>query len=639
MSSTQATRISTASRIAPVELRTPPALAAIARKFAPVVLQTDDAPTPASNLDYFGRMNMPANVELDSGNYFTIDVQFDTRFLQNYIVNHIENLSAEWNAKGHPHVTPLTMTGYCFTLFYAHLLGCDTYFRPTKSCAAQDFFRETAQSDLFNVLLGCKVPPFLADLLLEISPVYDPRRNNVLFCPSLAGYTHAHDFGRTLPPAMYYAAHQTIATTRTNSDVEDVYLKFFRTELVTDGTTTLTPSNYLGTWYGTHTHDNFVNRDFLTLFNPLVGRFLTQKPTFARTPFSEAMLDWSDYTTNVYSYMLLSDDDNVSMANTLYTALSTFASSEFPSGPTLGSILSSMSGTLLLSHSIEPPTLPTWTAATAATTKTLTSRTDAQFASDHRFLIEEPTYTGSWTWPDDESVTVPELYLVQDHEHDKSETPFKHVRFNKKIHVNPYVMYFQPYDVSPSSLALTIVAGLKIEHAAFTGFMVPIEDPTASLDDNNSQILNSALRARHLIPVNYNETAADNLVSVAEREQPDASKQSLLFSIISAFKSVLPRLDNSKVHLANNTLTARHTGVTEEDHHYSFNAGFNVKAGSQGLVDMPDHSLYGWSSYRFVHKNKNPTENDISFLLSFRTIYGSNVTLSRSKNPSLIIPH
>jgi hypothetical protein len=72
---------------------------------------------------------------------------------------------------------------------------------------------------------------------------------------------------------------------------------------------------------------------------------------------------------------------------------------------------STLSGSLLLSHSIEPKTLPTWTKA---------------------------------------------KYVSND---------------------------------DPSSLGLTIAAGLKIELAEIAAFSVPTEHPESSLQDNNSQYL------------------------------------------------------------------------------------------------------------------------------------------------------
>ncbi|AFW17811.1 capsid protein [Heterobasidion partitivirus 8] len=634
-----ATRIQTASRVSPVEIRTPPALAAIAKKFAPVVLQDDDTPVPPSNADYFGRMNLPTNVELDSGNYHNIDVQFDTRFILNYIMYHVTALAPELNFKGHPYFSPLSYIGYCLHLLYALMLACDVTFRSDKSWHAARFMTDQERKDLYEVLLNCHMPTFLSDLFLELSPVYDPRRNNLLFVPSLAGFSFEHDFGRTIPPSLFYAAHHMLASTRTNKDPNDVIDDCMSLNVITAGATTYKVSNFLGTWYASGHHDNWLNRDFLAFFNPLVGRFLTQRPTFARIHTDTETLA-IDGTGNPYTAYLLASDENTSVMTTLLTAMSTFILANDPKAPKLGSVLATLSGTLLLSYSIEPPTLPTWTAATYTQETDPADVNDATFAREHNFLADEPVYTNDGEYPDDTTNGNMQLYHFAHGApaHTAARTPYKHIVFNARYHLTPYVMYFQPYDVSPSSLGLTIAAGIKIEHGDIAGFAVNIEQPESSLDDNNAQILQSAIRLNKIIRVNANTTAGNNASRVVQRDHLDRTKQGIMTIFRSIAKSVFPYLDGSAIHYTPATLP-RNLGLTEEAGHYSLQQGFNVKAGTEGKFTAPDHSIYLWSSYRYVHKKKNPAPADISMLATLRTFYGSNVTLSRSKNPVLMIPH
>jgi hypothetical protein len=635
--SSQATRVQTASRISPVEIRTPPALAAIAKKFAPVVLQDDDTPVPPANADYFGRMQLPTNVELDSGNYHTIDVQPDFRFILNYIMYHVTALAPELNFKGHPYFSPLSYIGYCLQLVYAHLLACDSTFRATKSYHAARFNTDQERKDLYDLLLSARVPTFLSDLLLELSPVYDPRRNNLQFVPTLAGHSFEHDFGRTPPPSMFYAAHHLLASTRTNKDPNDVVDDCMGLSVLDVNGTEYKISNYMGTWYATGHHDNWFNRDFLSFFNPLVGRFLTQRPTFARMHFELEVLN-PNGTTSPYQAYLLASDENVSLTTTVVTALSTFVQANDPKAPQLGSILATVSGTLLLSYSIEPPTLPTWTAATYKQEEDPSDVTDATFASDHRFLVDEPKFTKSLTYPDDDKSLLKQWFHVHKNKHDKKKTPFKHLLFNVRYHLNPYVLYFQPYDVSPSSLGLTIACGIKIEHGDISGFAIPIEQPESSLDDNNAQILQSAIRLSLVKPVNNMANHADNLVTIQVRDPLDRSSQGIMAIFRSIAKNIFPYLDNENV-ADDDTAVPTDIGLTSETAHYSFNRGFNVKAGSSARPTKVKHDIYLWSSYRYVFKHKNASPDDIAMFATMRTFYGTNVTLSRSKNPSLLIPH
>lgn len=628
-------RITSSSRVSALEIRTPAALAALARKFAPVVLQHDDTPVPPSNADYFSRLMLPTNVNLDSGNYATIDTQFDMRYINNYILYHITALYPEMNVKGHPYVTPLSLAGYCLTLVYAHMLTCDSTFRPDKSYPAARFLSDADRKDLHDLLLRSYVPTFMADLLMELSPVYDPRRTNILWTPSLAGYLHLHDFGRTLPPQMYYAAHHLLASTRTNKDPDDVLDDYMLVDLINYGTRPFNASNYLGTWYNGTIHPNFVNNDFFAFFNPLVGRALSARPTFARIPLQvENLAD--DYTGNIYTTLLCASDENITMATTLYTALSAFVHADSPKAPQLGSVIATLSGTLILSCSIHPPTLPTWTGAIVKSESTPSLEDDKTFATNHKLFQDEPTSTGTATWLDSTTGLVSQLYGLIKHKHKKAETPYKHATFDPKLHVTPTVLYFQPYDVSPSSLGLTIAAGLTIELAEIDGFMVPTEHPESSLDDNNSQLLQSAIRSDKIFPICSDATAGTTPTYIIPRRDLDRTSQGLTFSLISMAKAVFPQFDNENINSL--TITPEENGLTREEHHYNASLAFNVKSGTNGSVTMTN-KLWAWSSYRVVHKKKNPEPKDISMLLSLRPIYGTNVTLSSSKHPSLLIPH
>nr|QLC36782.1 capsid protein [Sarcosphaera coronaria partitivirus] len=631
------TRISSATKSQGFEIRTPPALAALAKKFAPVVIQTDDTPVPPSNADYFSRMMLPTNIELDSGNYANIDVQFDFRYINNYILYHITALYPEMNIKGHPYVTPLSLAGYCLTIVYAHILACDATFRPDKSYPAARFLSDSDRKDLYDALLRCYVPTFLADLLLELSPVYDPRRTNLLWSPSLAGYLHLHDFGRTFPPQLYYNAHNLLASTRTNKDPDDVIDAFMALPILNYGNREFTTSNYLGTWFNNQHHPNFVNQDVFSFFNPLVGRALSARPTFARIPLDTEVLA-DDYTGNIYSVMLLASDENISISNTLITAISTFVHSDAPSSPQLGSILATTSGTLLLSCSIEPPTLPTWTGVPHTSDTSPTEITDKTFATEHNLFKDEQPQTGVLSWLDSTTGLYAGIYGLLKHKHTKADTPYKNITFTGKTQVIPSVLYAQPYDVSPSSLGLTIAAGIKIELAEISGFMVPTEHPESSLDDNNSQFLQSAIRAHHIFPILSSAALDQSGLSVLPRDDLDRTNQGFMFALMSMAKNVFPQLDNENI-IDEFAHDPNQTGQKVEEHHYNAMSARNVKAGINGKLSVTKPHIWAWSSYRFVHKKKNPEPKDISFITSLRPIYGTSMTLSRSKHPSLLIPH
>jgi hypothetical protein len=617
-------------------IKTPQALAAIAKNFAPVIIQDGTAPTPPSSIDYFARMNVTSNVELDAGSDATYDVQLDTRFIANYIQMHIASAYPEYNLKGHPMVSSLTLAGYCMLLVYAHLLANDFYTRPTKSYFARTFHSDATKKDYLDILLEAHVPPFLATILEQIAPVYDPRRTNHLFVPTLAAYSHRHDFGRTLPPSMWLYAHHELATSNPKTDPDEYSDNVAELTLVTYEEQPFMIANYIGTRAG-FIHPNWVNLDFEGFFNPLVGRTLIQKPTFSKLPLYPPT--YEDFTRfDPYEYLLCADEMNINTMMPFIGSLSTFVKSHYPGSHKLGTILGTLSGPLLFNHSIEPPTLPTWTGITA-TENAGDSLNDAAYADKHKFLVAPQPHKGKIEFPIDLKDLILPLYRLIKSKFNPTDSNVKWTIFKNSVHINPYVLYFQPYDVSPSSLAFTIICGIKIELAEIDGFTIPTAHPESSLDDNNSQYLQSAVRISqiHTILDKANPTTAP--LCVISRRFLDRTSQAIAFAFRDMSKNVLPSYPNENVADASIAIT-EHPGFTYENHHDSPHHAYTYTAGTQGTLPLGDtKKIYAWSSYRIVHSYGKPKLDNISMILSFNTIHGSNITLSRSKNPSLLIPH
>jgi hypothetical protein len=629
----------TTTRIGAVELRTPAALAALAKRFDPVVVQPDDTPVPSAKDDYFARMAITRNVEHDSGSSATYDVQSDNRFLANYIQYNIAAQYPEMNVKGHPMVSPLSLAGYCMIIFNAHLLGCDAHFRPQKSCYARFFMADQGKKDYFDVLLNCHVPTFLADILTELAPVYDARRTNHIFVPSLAGYSHAHDFGRTLPPHIWLIAHHLLATTQTRMDPSDYQALVYEQLVTTYSNQAFRIGNYLGTHYGSE-HPNWVNNDFESFFNPLVGRSLTQKPTFGKLNLiPQEAASFAEF--DIYEHFLIADDDNIDVMSNFVGSISAFVASHDPKSPKLGNILASLSGALIFSHSIEPVTLPTWTGHKLSDSKKLGKQvSDKKFAEEHKFLAKPKTYTGSIKFPGADALNeiFTGLYRLVNSTYDPTATHTPHTLFDPRTHVSPYVLYFQPYDVNSSSIALTIIAGIKIELAEIDGFTVPTEHPESSLDDNNSQYQQAAVRLSNIDTILDSDTYTTSAVRILDRRHVDRDNQATGFAIRDMSRNVLPFFANGNVN--NTSIQANYSaGFETEQNHNNASTAFTYTAGANGTLSVPaKFKIYGWSSYRIVHKLRAEL-TDVSMVLSFRPVYGTNVTLSRSKNPSLVIPH
>lgn len=629
--------MSTHATTHPFEIRNHAALAAFAKKFSPAIIQEAESPTPPSTADFFSQMNLPGNIELDDAAPFTIDVQPDFRFIFSYICYYVSHVYPELNVKGHPMVSPFTLVAYCLSLVISHILVCDLSSRRTASWYATPFRNDAHLQDYLTVLLNAKIPSFMMPLLQQLAPTLDPRRIHLEYVPSLAGFHFPHDFGRFFPIHIMIAAHQQIATIRSNIDPSDALLRYYQTTICTYGQNTYRIGNLFGTHYNNGAtdviHTNWINSILESIFNPVVGRALTQRPTFSRIPilpYTQANVN--DF--NPYIYGLSAIDDNLDKMSDFTRSLASFITIEDPKTIALGTLLQNIQGITILNHSIEPVTLPTWTNKTVTSTTTTAPTTTAsatQFAQVHHFLVTPETFTGTNLYPNDDTTINTHLYLVRNQAYASNTTRLKYIEFDGKIHVSPYVLYFQPYDVSPSSLGFTVALGIKIEHAEIDGFTVPTENPLSSLEENNSQYMQSAIRLDRIRSVLF----TDGNIRLRHRRILDNIHQAIGVAFRDMSRVILPIFGNSAVR----NITARPSGFHAEDNYDNDQTAFTYSAFTQNVdPKFPAGYVYAWSSYRVVTALRAPTDIDKFMLLSFRPHYGTNVTLSRSKNPSVLIP-
>jgi hypothetical protein len=613
----------------------------LASRFTPVVAQAPDTDTSIVKFDYISKMNIERNVELDSGSDARYDVQSDTRFLKNYVEQHISASYPELNVKGHPMVSPPSLAGYDLVLYYAFLLGNDIHHRNGMSYYAKEFYGDSKKKELYNELLNSYVPEHMADILLTLAPVYDPRRSDHLFVPTLAGYSHLHDFGRTIPPLVYFLAHQRLATTSSRKEPAEYQSDIYHSLIVTYDAQTFRTSNYFGTYNSQLVHDNWVNQDFESFLNPVVARSLVQKPSFGKMSLKPHVYAGQEFDS--YEFFLVASDENIDTTLTIVRALSRFHQSEGKSLPKLGNILASLSGALLMMHSIEPPTLPTWIGTKSDTALDVKkgipdSITDKNWATtNHKFLTGPKVYNGTNKWLDDAKGLLSALYSLVDNTVHADQNPLVHITFDPRQHVLPYVLHFQPYDVSPSSLALEMVAGLKIEVAEIDGISIPMESPYDSLDDNNSFTRPAAILLAHIAPHFSTDNAATENIRIWSRKGANKEEQGITASFRTMHANVFPRTGTSNARQITDSSVWH--GMNTEPLVADLSQGNNVRAGTNGSPHLGDLSVYLWSSYRIVHKYRKPQASDISMVASFRPVYGLNVTLSRTKNPASIIPH
>lgn len=614
------------------------ALASFAKRFVPAVVQDAEAPVPPSTADFFGIMKMTENIELDDGPDATIDVQPDFRFIFAYICYYVASIYPELNVKGHPYMSTFSLIGYCMLLVNAHFLVCDLSARRTASHPALAFRNDAHLKDYLNVLLNAKIPSFLMPLIEQIAPTFDPRRNRIEYIPSLAAFSLYHDFGRFPVPAALLAAHHQVASVRSNADPSDLLARFYGLTLLVENNNTFHMGNLFGTHYNDGTnnviHENWFNQIFESIYNPVVGRFLTARPTFAKINLAHA--NFQANTWNSYVYALSAQDENIQIMQDFVNAGSRFINSEDPRTLLLGQLLAKISGITILSHSIEPVTLPTWSHLKVnINTKTGTAPATEQdfktFATKHKFLAAPADKFSKLKYPADDKTIETGLYLVKNKNYEKKKEPLNFETFDVKTHTLPYVFYFQPYDVSPSSLAFTVAIGIKIELAEIDGFTVPTPTSKDDLGTNNSQYLQAAVPMNHIRRIN----TTPGTIRIRERVLPDPGLQKIAIAFRDMARNVLPFF--AQDHISDQNVDLNPFDPEENATSALLNATF-VAGSSPGPLKMDDHFVYGWSSYRVVHKYKSPTPADMSMILSFRPIYGTNVTLSRSKNPAVLIP-
>ncbi|XP_049861534.1 uncharacterized protein LOC126355288 [Schistocerca gregaria] len=105
---------------------------------------------------------------------------------------------------------------------------------PKPAGSATNWFKELCVPDRIEYDDGGQwiidVQPDLLDTC--VAAVQDAARHSFAYIPSFAGYSWNHDFGRSLPPAIFIAAHDRLARTCANAEVETVMREIYNTSIV-----------------------------------------------------------------------------------------------------------------------------------------------------------------------------------------------------------------------------------------------------------------------------------------------------------------------------------------------------------------------------------------------------------------------
>lgn len=584
---------------------------------------------------YFDSLKVKTEISTNVGSKFTIDVQSDTRFLTAYLHQVTNQKHQSLINTTDPYLSVPSYIGYQLSLFYIQNLVLDIKCRENLSSFATPFSSETRLINFIDSMLRCRVPPELGIELKNLAPVYDPLHTDLEYVPNYSCFSLQHDFGRTIPAYTYFLIHNVLSDIAEFSSPRDLLNKIYETQLFTYGEDIITISNLFGGPFleagNILSHTNWLRESFERLLLPSLGSYLEIQPTLIDIPLTTGQLEAENL--NPYSYLLFGSQQNLIEISTFMLKISESLAVKYPDLPTLGSFLGTVSGITILSHSVEPTTLPTWHTLSANNLHgKQRSITDTQIASKLQFCVGPLTYTDKLPYPKDASTIEKTLYLVDHKKYSPTKDPVTYVLFKTRLHTSPDVMWFQPYSRATGMLNHVLVLGLKIETAEIDGVTIPIPNPLLTLMTQNSEFIQGSIPIWNVFPTF--PLSGTSCLRIRDRTTPDGYEP-ISFNRRTAKRSVLPYFGNDHIDpTVNGSLP-----FYRESGHNSFELGTTYVQWTKNTpCPQPEENIYMWSSYRYRSIPSSTTLEDIHFYYTLRGIYGLNTVLSRSRNPSLLLP-
>jgi hypothetical protein len=607
------------------------------KKYAKPESTPDSAPQPPPKNDLFDRLNIEQKINLDTGFDATIDVQPDFRFIVLALIFHVNKLYLTLEQKNRPLLTPPSLLAYCLYLVNGFFLVCDKYGRHAPSPHAREFLNDTDGNQVLETLLRSYIPSFLVDILRGLAPTVLPRRPGIEFVPTFAGFSFAHDFGRFFPPQIFSIAHSIAASTRSNADPDQILSSWFESPIVTAGNINIQVGHFLGAGISNSgRYENWFQSACIGVFNPVVLRSLSQRPTFQRLSYTAH--DSPPTHVNPYVLNLNADSNNASSTIMFLESMSDLVKSDLTASYQLGGIFNVVSGINIVTHAYSDYSLPTWHLKPLGKHDVLKSPKD--FAASICFMTSDiKDSKTSLPFPTDVSTILEKLYLVKNTPYDPSNDPDHLVLFDPRQHIHNPWRLFDPYDYLPSKFAFPIVCGLLIETLSVDGFTVPHPNLRSSLREENSQVFQSAVRLDDIRPA-----TSENAHPVIRRTVTRDDKQKASISFYDLSRNRLPSFANTiaDVLAPSNMYGFSVTGNLYRSKRMSSKAGYRVNGNASTL---PEQFITAWSSYRYISPDTKRVDsnNAIDFkkvyhLLDFRTVFGTDVTLAQTEHGSKLIP-
>jgi hypothetical protein len=636
------------------EIPTASKAAAVKRRFHPATEQPKGSSSPSQKDDLITRIGTDKKHDISDGLALTLDVIPDFRWILMAIIYYANVYYSTIDIKNRSKTSPATIVFYFMSVIYAHLLISDLYLRDSPSYWANDFMNDAARREFLEFLLAMPVPEILIKFIETLTATSDPRRPHIKVIPTLAGYSHHHDFGRFFPISIFGHMHNISATLRASSSTETAWNMLFKFQPITNMSVGSLFSQHISPPTGSNTisYGSKFFQSLESLFNPLIERSIQRRNTFASTPMhpmTPAATDIKKF--NPYVLALNCDSDNLLETQTILESVISSLLMILPFKGQIGTLYENLSGLDILRHGYSSYALPTWTNGTntdCSSTVTETVNSHSKHATFIWFL--QPFTVANTTdlkYPDPDSTINKLLYLVK--KVTKTENfpdPKSDFRlFNGNNDVTPRIRILDPYDINVSSLSSVIYCGLIIESLEIDGSVVPHPDTDATLDDDNSQALQSALPLRIIRRGTSIQRSATMRIDTELRHITVSDSQKAATFKTDLGEHRLGTFDAKVDH----AIPAELPFFRIREHTSWFSRmsnviAFKTKTRDTHSDDTDTHVEYGsvilWSPFRYVTRTWTPlTYSDDTYMISnFRTLYGTNVPLTEIAHPLSLLP-
>lgn len=586
--------------------------------------------------DYLTKTDLTHQSESQKGNIFTIDVQPDFRMMFIYIINYVITIYPNFDVKASPNVTPASLIAYLQIVYIIYLLLNDLYARNKPSIWASKWKGDAKKITLLRKFLECYVPPDIFNIIKKFAALTDARRPNLEFIPSLAGFNYNHDFGRIVPPQIMLQAHNLLITQRPNTPAQHVIRRFYDTIIFNVNNMAVRISNLVGGMFvnglALNVHENFVTKAIDTIFAPAIQRSLHLRPTIQTFPLT--VQDFNPAAMDPYEALLnINNDDYLTLISFISNS-SKFFHEQDNATQTIAELIQQSEGSAILSHMIDPVTLPTHHRLQVPNNDTdnaPTHVTSTAFAVHTHFLEVPPQARGVVPMPAQQVDYAHDLYRIENHIHIAAELPYSYKTYDAIRDQFPDALLCQPYQQSSYTGTVALIHGIRIEQDTIDATTIPIPNPELSLNYNNSHYIQGSIP---ITKIKYPQMSADvaNRFFIVERVEQPLCTEAIGLAIRDMSKVIYPEFDDENVQEFDGL-----EGIQFETHHDEPVNAYTATAWcANAQPPIPDSSLYIWSSYRHVKKLSH-AQHEVSFYYTLQALFGTNLIASKIPNASVLI--